>query len=340
VGQTVTFTVGAADSDGDALTFSWNYGDGTTNSNASHAYAAAGTYTATVTVSDGHSNTVSSSVNVTVNSLSGSGPVVTTPLQAWPSNPALGQKVLFTISVSDTNGYSIAYNYGDGATGAVENHIYTTNGAYTVTTTITDSHGGTATSSTTVTAGTGGSGGGSGSNPVITTPLHAWPSNPTLGQKVLFTISVSDSYSYSIAYNYGDGTNGVVEDHVYNTNGTYTVTTTVTDNHGGTATSSTTVVAGTGGSGGGGGGNQAPVFTAPVQAWPGTASVGQQVLFTLSASDPDGDPVSVVYNYGDGSAAGYTEHHTYTSAGSYTVVVTASDGKGVSVTSQTTVTVK
>src|SRR5262249_22320433 len=136
-----------------------------------------------------------------------------------------------------------------------------------------------------------------------------------------------------------DGTSGTVESHVYNTNGTYTATATVRDSTGATGTSSTVVTAGTGGGGGGGTTNQPPVFSAPLQAWPSTASVGQKVLFTFSVSDPNGAPVTASYNYGDGST-GYVESHAFNATGSYNVVVTANDGKGGITTSQTTVTVK
>ncbi len=72
-GQSVTFTAAASDPDGDALSYSWTFGDSTSGSGSSttHAYAAAGSYTATVTVSDGKGGTVSSSVAVTVNNVSG-----------------------------------------------------------------------------------------------------------------------------------------------------------------------------------------------------------------------------------------------------------------------------
>lgn len=337
VGQTVTFSVAASDPNGDPLTYSWNFGDGSSSSNGTHSYTVAGTYTATVTVSDGQGHSVTSSVLVMVNAASGGGaPVVTNPLQAWPNNPALGQKVLFTISVSDPNGYSIIYNYGDGSSGTVENHVYNTNGKYTVTAAVTDKLGGVATSSTSVVAGTGSGSGGGGSSPVVTTALQAWPNNPTLGQKVLFTISITDPNSYSINYNYGDGSTGNVENHSYTTNGTYTVTATITDSKGGTATSTTKVVAGTGGQQAAGAN---PIITTALQAWPNVATVGQKVLFTVSASDPGGLNIALTYDYGDGSGIGRVEQHAYSAVGVYTVTITATNTAGLTAASKTVVTV-
>jgi hypothetical protein len=357
VGQTVSFAVAASDPNGDALTTSWNFGDGSSSPTGSHSYSTAGTYTATATITDGKSGSVSSSTSVTVASSGGGGgggthppPVITAQLAAYPSTASIGQKILFTIGVSETDGDSLSYsyNYGDNTTGFVESHTYSAGGSYKVVITVTDSKGASATSSTTVTVlGSGGGGGGTSGHPAptITAGLAAYPSNAAIGQRVLFTIGVSetDGDGLSYSYTYGDGTSGGTESHVYNTAGTYTVTLKVTDSQGSSASSSTTVVVGGGGSGGGGTGgggggtSGGPVITAALNAYPSTASVGQNVLFTIGATDTN--PMQYKYNYGD-NTTGYVEHHTYGATGTYTVVITVSDSLGLSATSQKVVTVK
>jgi PKD repeat protein len=161
-------------------------------------------------------------------------------LKAWPSSAAVGQQVLFTYSVSDPNGdpVTVTYNYGDGsATGTTEKHAYTSAGNFTAVVTATDTHGGTATSSTVVTVFS------SSTGPItISSPLKAWPNPVVAGSKVLFTIGVIDTNSWSIKWNYGDGSSGTTESHVYSTAGSYTATATVTDTQGKTGTSSVTVV--------------------------------------------------------------------------------------------------
>jgi hypothetical protein len=104
IGQSVSCSVAASDSDGDALTYSWAFGDGATASGASttHAFSAAGNYTATATISDGHGNTVSSSVTVTVNAVSSTGPVL-----YW--------------KLDDTSGTVASDSSGNGFTGTVAN---------------------------------------------------------------------------------------------------------------------------------------------------------------------------------------------------------------------------
>jgi len=70
--------------------------------------------------------------------------------------------------------------------------------------------------------------------------------------------------------------------------------------------------------------NEAPVIGS-FSAAPQTAGTGQTVTFTVAASDPDGTTPTVTFDYGDGST-GSSLTHAYTSVGTYTVVVTASDG--------------
>jgi hypothetical protein len=75
-GQMVTFSAAASDADSDPLTYAWDFGDSAVavSSSVSHAYAAAGIYQANVAIRDGRGGSVTSSVALTVNSSSGSGP--------------------------------------------------------------------------------------------------------------------------------------------------------------------------------------------------------------------------------------------------------------------------
>src|SRR6185503_4812388 len=57
-------------------------------------------------------------------------------------------------------------------------------------------------------------------------------------------------------------------------------------------------------------------------------------------NDPDGDPTTLVWDFGDGGAAGGTKvSHTFTTPGTYTVKVTATDPGGKSGTATVTITV-
>lgn len=85
--------------------------------------------------------------------------------------------------------------------------------------------------------------------------------------------------------------------------------------------------------------NTAPALTSPATAAPATVAAGQQVTFTVGASDPDGDPLTCTWDFGDGSPPSANSSHVYTAAGNYTATVTVDDGKGGKLTSSVVVTV-
>jgi PKD repeat protein len=75
----------------------------------------------------------------------------------------------------------------------------------------------------------------------------------------------------------------------------------------------------------------AHVNRAPVAALAGPVTGDERSPVTFSAagsSDPDGDALTYIWNFGDGATAsgGPSQSHTYPTAGTYTVTVTVSDG--------------
>lgn len=100
--------------------------------------------------------------------------------------------------------------------------------------------------------------------------------------------------------------------------------------------------------GGGGGSTTAPTSTnrAPTASFtvspPGAAIASATVVtLTATANDPDGDAVTFNWQFGDGQTGnGQTVTHTFTSEGSFNVVLSASDGKGATTSANAGVTVK
>ena len=143
---------------------------------------------------------------------------------------------------SDPDGQVLTYawNFGDGTTaaGVSPNHTYTQRGTYTVTLTVRDPYGMTATASRTVSA--------TNRAPLVTASAPVTDGAGTLA--VLFSAAASDADGdvLTYAWNFGDGTfstaatTGANPQHSYGV-GTYTAIVTADDGHGASATASVTI---------------------------------------------------------------------------------------------------
>jgi hypothetical protein len=74
---------------------------------------------------------------------------------------------------------------------------------------------------------------------------------------------------------------------------------------------------------------------------PSSPLAGQDVTFASQVSDPEDDPVSLAWDFGDdATATGAMPRHAYTDPGTYTVTVTATDSHGASSTASDKIEVR
>ena len=161
------------------------------------------------------------------------------------------------------------------------------------------------------------------------------PSNPQVGDKVYFNAAESsDSDGTIVAYewDFGDGRSaaGQKPDHRYNRAGTFTVVLEVQDNSGNRASTSQGITVTEG---------ESP--TASFVYSPTNPAVNEVVYFNASeSSDDDGTIVAYNWDLGDGSStSGINITHTYTGAGTYTVLLVVTDDSGNTGSTSNTVSV-
>ena len=178
--------------------------------------------------------------------------------------------------------------------------------------------------------------GGSG-NAAPAASLVALPISGTAPLAVSFdgtSSSDPDGDPLTYAWDFGDGNSSTASSttHTYTSAGSYLAKLTVDDGQGNTDEETVTITVS-------GGTNGAP--TASLVALPITGTAPLQVSFDgSSSSDPDGDPLTYAWDFGDGnSSTASSTTHTYTSAGSFVASLTVDDGQGNTDVENVTITV-
>ena len=254
------------------------------------------------------------------------------PTASFTATPTSGQAplaVLFDASASsDPDGtiQSYTWNFGDGqnGSGVSGSHVYANEGTFTAILTVIDSGGLMSTASQTITV----------TAPANLSPTAAFTTTTTVGiapVTVTFNAATSNDDDGTIAtydWDFGDGSaheHGVAVTHTYSTAGSYEAILTVTDDGGAqdTATQTITVNAI---------GNFIP--TARFTTDPSLDVIYSNPPLTVNfdasgSSDTDGTIASYAWAFGDGgTASGVTTSHTYTTSGTFTIVLTVVDDKG------------
>jgi len=250
---------------------------------------------------------------------------VTADFTWTPTSVFVGAQVAFDASASTPDGGTIVsyeWDFGDGTPKVVEGdpvvtHVYAVAGTQTVTLTVTDSEGASATWSKQLTV-----------KPLPVADFSWSPIFPHTGEEVTFNASASKPDGgtlVSFEWDFGDGSPRVTEadpvtTHTYSALGIYTVTLNVTDSEASSATRS----------------RQLKVGFSPVAdfSWsPLSPQAGQEVTFNASASTPNGGSiVGYRWDFGDGKplsgGSSPIQTHVFSLDGTYSVVLNVTDTEG------------
>lgn len=337
VGQPTSFDASQSTASSPIVTWLWNFGDGATADglNIPHTYANPGVYNVTLTVTDqnGQSNTANQLITIAAAPQPNTPPV---PVIGAPAQAEAGQTVTFNASGTQHTGQltNIAWDFGDGGsnTGEVVNYAYTTPGDYTVTLTVTDDQGRSASTTAPIQI----------IPKAVPDPLTAKISGPTqgqTGQSLTFDGQSSTSAAplNSIQWDFGDGvtdSGNLTVNHVYQNSGAYTVLLTLVNDLGQTNTASQQIDI-----------QAAPAPNQPpqpaIQVSAATVNQGDTVNFDASATAAGSPIASYDWDFGDGNiGSGQLTSHVYAAAGTYQVTLTVADQNGLSGSATTPIEVQ
>jgi ABC-type transport system substrate-binding protein/PKD repeat protein len=347
----VEVTVGAILSDdSSSLEYRWFWGDGTStdwlpgsSGVAGHAYEEDGYYVACVAAREngGDGFITWNRTTICVSDDSNTAPHPSpgfedSPITYLPADPGLYDAIAFTPHFFDDEDDELSYmwDFGDGfvCSGSSAEHRYISSGIHTIVVSVTDGRI------------------GSGDRPVLASTSISVPFNspPTVELSELadvfedtptaFSVYASDDDPLRFTWDWGDGNMSVTEVnstvHTYTESGGFSLTVHADDMTGipGHNVSDTVVVVVVNET------NDEPF----VDDLPNLMTLANAaVLFSVVASDPDGDDLSVWWDFGDESPMepGAEVTHVYAVPGVYEYRVYVDDGHGHNVTSDAIVTV-
>jgi PKD repeat protein len=213
-----------------------------------------------------------------------------------------------------------AWSFGDGGTSTEQNpaHSYTMAGTYTVTLTATNADGSDTISKT----------GYITVSEVAVLPAAAFIAAVTSGTNPLTVqfIDASTNTPTSWAWSFGDGGTSSVQNpsHTYSAAGTYTVTLTAINTGGSNTVSKSGYITVT------------DTTIVPVASFVSAVTAGTAPLTVQFADSTSNSPTTWAWSFGDGETSTVQNpSHIYTTAGTYTVTLTATNAAGSNTVSET-----
>ncbi|MBO4615342.1 MAG: PKD domain-containing protein [Bacteroidales bacterium] len=289
------------------VSYSWSSGNGDVSQLASptFSYLDGGTYTISVTVTS-NGQTASDSHEVVI---------FQSPEAHFDETPRTGCTP-FDVTMNDQSAQGDApitswlWYWGDGTTSATQNatHTYLNSGLLTVSLRVTDANGCTDEHYAQI------SNVSSAPSVSVETDVDQWCQPPLVVPfQSHVTTAPNVSPAYTLSWNFGDGQTGTGDNltHTYNSYGQFDVSVTVTDSYGCSASASYPSMIS---------------IAALVPRYDAPSVVCKNVSATFRSLMPTN--TNCQWNFGDGSPVSHDRnaHHTYTTAGTYTVTFTVDPG--------------
>jgi uncharacterized repeat protein (TIGR03806 family) len=317
----VNFTGDQSTDDDVVVFYSWDFGDGTSSAiaNPVHTFTVADTYTVVLTISDEAGLTDTASLTIIANRANGA-PVAIATSDVTQGEAPLAVSFVGDQSTDDVGIVTYSWNFNDGTTSLEVNpvHTFSNAGTYDVVLTVTDADDfiDSEAVSITVTAPN-------------TAPVAEVQADVTEGEAPLVVSftgdqSTDDSGIVSYSWDFGDSTSATEENtvHTYTTAGSYNVVLTVTDAQGLQDTATVLITA-----------IDSLMGNAPVAVATSDITQGEAPLVVVFTGDQSTDDVGIVgyfWDFGDsGIATEANPTHTYTTTGSYEVILTVTDVEGL-----------
>ncbi len=312
-GQLVTFTDSSTPGDGALTQWNWDFGDGsqqtTATGSTTHTFATSGVFPVKLIVTD---------ANGCLSNITNSITITASPVANFSANTlgacSVPLTITFTNSSTSTGAVSYSWDFGDPASGALNNsivtnpsHTYNALGSYAVTLTATQP--------------------GCADTEVKTNYIVAasgivvdFASNQSIiceGETINFT-DFSNPLSTSSTWNFGDGTTSLAlnPSHTYSTAGTYHVTLNAT-----TAGCSGSVTKN----------NFITVNPGPTAAFTADNTHSCTAPFTVNFTDQSTNALSWLWDFGDGTTSSLQNPtHTFVTEGAFNVSLTVVSANGCS----------
>lgn len=326
----VQLSVGATDPDGDTLTYAWaqtpaspagTFANGSSASPTwtSPTVTATTTFTLRVTVSDGRGGSVQSQVNVSVAPPvpQNNTPTVSTPT-ATPNVLNYQEVTTLAVTASDPDGDTLTYSWTQTSPASPTGSFSSTtssaptwtaprvssNTPFQLRVTVSDGRGGSASGTASVTVNAF-----ANTSPVLTAGPSSDATTLNEQQTVNLSVTASDVDGDPLTYAWSQTSPASPMGSFSSTSsasptwtapdvtasGTYTLRVIVSDGQGGSVSGTVTLTVQKV--------NQAPVVGASITG-PSTLLAGSTGSFSISASDPDGDPLTYAWTQTDPATAG------------------------------------